>query len=498
MEIESNIPKIRVCIRKRPLTKKELTKSERDIVDVKGDDEVTIKEQKVKLDLTKYVEEHLFKFDLAFNETMNNSDVYRSAILPIVNFAIKGGKVSCFAYGQTGSGKTYTMIGDSKNEGLYLLAARDLFKFIRSNNEGCHINVSYFEIYCGKLYDLLNSRKKLHAREDAKSNINIVGLKSFEVEDADKLFEVINYGNSVRVTSTTGKNMDSSRSHAILQIYIMQNKKQKGLLSFIDLAGNERGADTYDHDSQTRIDGAEISKSLLALKECIRALDQDKKHVPFRGSKLTMVLKDSFIGNCKTVMIGNISPAISNCEYTLNTLRYADRVKELKKDKDARTQLNDELMLPRQPNNIIKYNAKPEPEPVVPNVSTALFNNAKNIVGSNRLFKQGTDNSPELQPKNPVTNFLKTNSNFAKKIRPIETIQEKPLFAKNVKQPVKQSPAPIKVYDDEGENFSEDDIEDLHDRHQSLINMILEQEEILIEKHRKHLKLMQNSSHIVS
>jgi kinesin family protein 2/24 len=130
-----------------------------------------------------------------------------------------------------------------------------------------------------------------------------------------------------------------------LQFRIYEQKKKRGLLSFIDLAGNERGGDTYGHDNQTRIDGAEISKSLLALKECIRALDQDKKHIPFRGSKLTMVLRDSFIGNCKSVMIGNISPAEVNCEYTLNTLRYADRVKELKNNN--RKGKKDELMLPR-------------------------------------------------------------------------------------------------------------------------------------------------------
>ena len=81
----------------------------------------------------------------------------------------------------------------------------------------------------------------------------------------------------------------------------------------------------------SRIDGAEINKSLLALKECIRALDQDKRYTPFRGSKLTQVLKDSFIGNCRTTMIANVSPSKSCCEHTLNTLRYADRVKELKK-----------------------------------------------------------------------------------------------------------------------------------------------------------------------
>jgi kinesin family protein 2/24 len=103
-------------------------------------------------------------------------------------------------------------------------------------------------------------------------------------------------------------------------------------MSFIDLAGSERGADTINTNKQTKMDGAEINKSLLALKECIRALDQDKKHTPFRGSKLTQVLKDSFVGNSKTTMIANISPASICCEQTLNTLKYADRVKELKKD----------------------------------------------------------------------------------------------------------------------------------------------------------------------
>lgn len=131
-------------------------------------------------------------------------------------------------------------------------------------------------------------------------------------------------------------------------------------MSFIDLAGSERGADVTDTNKQTRMDGAEINKSLLALKECIRALDQDKKHTPFRGSKLTLVLKDSFTGNCKTVMIGNISPSSASCEHTLNTLRYADRVKELKKPTDTSspttplTQLDilaKQLMLPRQNSN---------------------------------------------------------------------------------------------------------------------------------------------------
>lgn len=133
--------------------------------------------------------------------------------------------------------------------------------------------------------------------------------------------------------------------------------KYLGKMSFIDLAGSERGADTIDQNRQTRLDGAEINKSLLALKECIRALDLDKKHTPFRGSKLTQVLKDSFTGNSKTTMIANVSPAASCCEHTLNTLRYADRVKELKKDlAGGSKQITQEreMMLARQVKNVTK------------------------------------------------------------------------------------------------------------------------------------------------
>lgn len=143
-------------------------------------------------------------------------------------------------------------------------------------------------------------------------------------------------GMALRASGATGANAESSRSHAIMTMTLKHYDKPYSKMSFIDLAGSERGADTQHTDKQTKMDGAEINKSLLALKECIRALDQDKKHTPFRGSKLTQVLKDSFVGNSKTTMIANISPASTSCEHTLNTLRYADRVKELKKEVGAK------------------------------------------------------------------------------------------------------------------------------------------------------------------
>ena len=194
------------------------------------------------------------------------------------------------------------------------------------------LGVSFYEIYCDKIFDLLNNWEQCLAREDNLGKVHVQGLKELLVPNYDSILELTAQGLANRIVGKTGMNENSSRSHAILQITLrnMETRKKNGQITFIDLAGNERGSDVKQTNKQTRQDGAEINKSLLALKECIWALDSSKQHLPFRGSKLTMVLKESFIGNCQTVMIGNVSPSILSSETTLNTLRYADRVKELK------------------------------------------------------------------------------------------------------------------------------------------------------------------------
>ncbi|CAH9117202.1 unnamed protein product [Cuscuta epithymum] len=229
---------------------------------------------------------------------------------------------------------------------LPLRASRDILNLMHYTyrNQGFQLFVSFFEIYGGKLFDLLNDRKKLCMREDGKQQVCIVGLQEYRVSDVEMIKELIDRGSATRSTGTTGANEESSRSHAILQLSIKKSADANeskparlvGKLSFIDLAGSERGADTTDNDKQTRIEGAEINKSLLALKECIRALDNDQGHIPFRGSKLTEVLRDSFVGNSRTVMISCISPNSGSCEHTLNTLRYADRVKSLSKGNNSK------------------------------------------------------------------------------------------------------------------------------------------------------------------
>ncbi|KAF5176355.1 Kinesin-like protein kin-13a [Thalictrum thalictroides] len=272
--------------------------------------------------------------------------VYRCTVEPIIPTIFQRTKATCFAYGQTGSGKTFTM------QPLPLRASEDLVRLLHHpsyRNQKLKLWLSYFEIYGGKLYDLLSDRRKLCMREDGRQQVCIVGLQEFEVSDVQIVKEFIERGNASRSTGSTGANEESSRSHAILQLVIKKHNEVKesrrgnndadqsksakviGKISFIDLAGSERGADTTDNDRQTRIEGAEINKSLLALKECIRALDNDQIHIPFRGSKLTEVLRDSFVGNSRTVMISCISPNAGSCEHTLNTLRYADRVKSLSK-----------------------------------------------------------------------------------------------------------------------------------------------------------------------
>ncbi|PKU39261.1 kinesin-like protein kif2a [Limosa lapponica baueri] len=200
--------RICVCVRKRPLNKKETLMKDLDVITIPSKDVVMVHEPKQKVDLTRYLENQTFRFDYAFDDTAPNEMVYRTS-------------------GQTSA------------------------------------------------------------------------------------------------------NAHSSRSHAVFQIILRRKGKLHGKFSLIDLAGNERGADTSSADRQTRLEGAEINKSLLALKECIRALGRNKPHTPFRASKLTQVLRDSFIGeNSRTCMIATISPGMASCENTLNTLRYANRVKE--------------------------------------------------------------------------------------------------------------------------------------------------------------------------
>jgi len=334
--------RITVCIRKRPLSSKEEKAKDVDVVTVASRDHVTIHEPKTKVDLTKFLENQQFRFDCVFDDSSSNELVYKYTARNLVHSIFEGGMATCFAYGQTGSGKTHTMGGEFKGKnqdcsnGIYALATRDVFQLLNSSkhsNKDLVVSCSYFEIYGGKVFDLLSGKSKLKVMEDGKQQVVVVGLTETEVASVDDVLGLINRGNSLRTSGKTSANSNSSRSHAVFQILLRTDTKRRplhGKFSLIDLAGNERGAVSSSADRQTRLEGAEINKSLLALKECIRALGRKGAHLPFRASKLTQVLRDSFIGEkTKTCMIAMIGPSMASCEHTLNTLRYADRVKEL-------------------------------------------------------------------------------------------------------------------------------------------------------------------------
>ena len=264
------IPKIRVVVRKRPLSAKEFSKGQEDIIQISEKKNVTVKETKTKINLEKYIEEHNFTFDIAYDEQTTNEIIYLECLRPMIQSAfLSKSKITCFAYGQTGSGKTFTMMGQGQNcPGLYLFASYDIFNIIETNDSFKNLQIysSFYEIYSGKLFDLLNNRKTLIAREDAKQNINIVGLTEKKVVNLQGLMTLIESGEKARTVGVTGANSDSSRSHGVLQIRIVNpvNDSLHGKITFVDLAGSEREADKIDVDKKTRIDGAEINKSLLA------------------------------------------------------------------------------------------------------------------------------------------------------------------------------------------------------------------------------------------
>ncbi|KAJ4747336.1 Kinesin-like protein [Rhynchospora pubera] len=256
---------------------------------------------------------------------------------------IQGLNATVFAYGSTGSGKTYTMVGTTKDPGLMVLSLNTIFDHIKKDksSDAFEVSCSYLEVYNEVIYDLLEkSSGHLELREDPQHGIVVAGLRSIKVHSADRILELLNLGNSRRKTESTEANATSSRSHAVLEITVKRKQKNqygsqvlRGKLALVDLAGSERASETNSGGQKLR-DGANINKSLLALANCINALGKQHKkglaYVPYRNSKLTRILKDGLSGNSQTVMVATISPADDQYHHTINTLKYADRAKEIK------------------------------------------------------------------------------------------------------------------------------------------------------------------------
>ena len=503
--MNSNEQKIVVGVRKRPLTATEQRRSDSDIIQT-GENTLSLFEPKEKLDLTPYTQEHRFQFDHVYSDSSSNKQIFESDVAQLIHFGLRGGKTTCFAYGQTGSGKTFTMFGDKGVRGLVQLGIEELYSL---KTRDMVIFVSFYEIYCGKIFDIINGRKQICLREDGEGSIQTVGLIETPVSSSAEMIQLIATASKSRVTSSTKGNYESSRSHAVIQLKV-RSKNMEGKISFIDLAGNEKAATTSDADKQTRVDGAEINKSLLALKECIRAMDQDLKHTPFRGSKLTMVLRDSFEGNSKTLMIACVSPNRNCCEQTLNTLRYADRMKEI-----PVAQKDDRKAAPRVANKDRNASQIMKP-PLKRSVSTTV---AKKLTILNQKNEKLTDPSKMLSKQTSEGFDIAENLNPSKISRQIsakvkETARPraptfsgepqststlfkrplKPIIPVNIPEPVIESKPTFPLFNNLFKKPAElCSAQELRNIHYEIINHMIGSEEELLEKHKHTVNISKRS-----
>lgn len=290
------------------------------------------------------IREHRFVFDRLFDEDCTQDQVYRNTTQPLLDSVLDGYNATVFAYGATGCGKTHTILGTPEDPGVIFLTMKELYNRIEElkDTKIIDVSLSYLEIYNETIRDLLNPMtqcKNLVIREDANNKISVSNLSRHRPNSVEEVMQLILEGNKNRTCSPTEANATSSRSHAVLQINVIQKDRTGDIteehtfatLSIIDLAGSERAAATKNRGARLN-EGANINKSLLALGNCINALCDPRRrnHVPYRDSKLTRLLKFSLGGNCKTVMIVCVSPSSQHYDETLNTLKYADRAKEIK------------------------------------------------------------------------------------------------------------------------------------------------------------------------
>ncbi|KAG5680018.1 hypothetical protein PVAND_009551 [Polypedilum vanderplanki] len=339
---------IKVAVRVRPFNRRELEQNQRNIIRVldegalifdpdEEDDEFFYQGMKQNYrDITKRVKKKLtMEFDSVFNEDAVNADIFEKCMKPLVNSVMEGFNCSVFVYGATGAGKTFTMLGSEDIPGITFLTMQELFRQMDEYGEERRfdIGISYLEVYNEQVMNLLTKSGPLKLREDS-NGVVVGGLALKQIHNADELIELLHLGNKNRTQHPTDANAESSRSHAIFQVHIRMiekktNTKRTVKLSMIDLAGSERAQSTKCKGLRFK-EGANINKSLLALGNCINKLADGSKHIPYRDSNLTRILKDSLGGNCQTLMIANISPSSITYEDTYNTLKYASRAKKIR------------------------------------------------------------------------------------------------------------------------------------------------------------------------
>ncbi|XP_011049900.1 PREDICTED: kinesin-like protein unc-104 isoform X10 [Acromyrmex echinatior] len=347
---------VKVAVRVRPFNYREVSRQAQCIIEMTGST-TSIVNPKATPGSKEAIKS--FNYDYSYFSMDPNDENYSSQLMvykdigeEMLEHAFEGYNVCIFAYGQTGAGKSYTMMGKQEEgqEGIIPQICKDLFRKISyTSNERLKysVEVSYMEIYCERVRDLLNpkNRGNLRVREHPLYGPYVEDLSKLAVLSYEDIHDLIDEGNKARTVAATNMNETSSRSHAVFTIFFTQQQQDSttGLMtekvskiSLVDLAGSERADSTGAKGTRLK-EGANINKSLTTLGKVISALAEiaatkKKKKadfIPYRDSVLTWLLRENLGGNSKTAMIAAVSPADINYDETLSTLRYADRAKQI-------------------------------------------------------------------------------------------------------------------------------------------------------------------------
>ncbi|KAF7700417.1 hypothetical protein HF521_003375 [Silurus meridionalis] len=350
---------VKVAVRVRPFNSREMSKESKCIIQMSGNTTTILNPKQPK-------ENKSFNFDYSYWSHTSPEDVnfacqkqvYQDIGEEMLLHAFEGYNVCIFAYGQTGAGKSYTMMGKQEKDqlGIIPLLCEDLFTKISDNgdnNMSYSVEVSYMEIYCERVRDLLNPKNKgnLRVREHPLMGPYVEDLSKMAVTSYNDIQDLMDSGNKARTVAATNMNETSSRSHAVFNIIFTQKRfdsetdntsEKVSKISLVDLAGSERADSTGAKGTRLK-EGANINKSLTTLGKVISALaevdslpNKNKKKkkvesfIPYRDSVLTWLLRENLGGNSRTAMVAALSPADINYDETLSTLRYADRAKQIR------------------------------------------------------------------------------------------------------------------------------------------------------------------------
>ncbi|XP_063747734.1 kinesin-like protein KIF1A isoform X6 [Eleginops maclovinus] len=351
---------VKVAVRVRPFNSREIGKDSKCIIQMSGNTTTIVNPKQAK-------DNKSFNFDYSYWSHTSPEDinyasqvqVYKDIGEEMLLHAFEGYNVCIFAYGQTGAGKSYTMMGkqDVKDQqGIIPLLCEDLFTKFNDNGDNSmsySVEVSYMEIYCERVRDLLNPKNKgnLRVREHPLMGPYVEDLSKLAVTSYNDIQDLMDSGNKARTVAATNMNETSSRSHAVFNIIFTQKRldadtdnttEKVSKISLVDLAGSERADSTGAKGTRLK-EGANINKSLTTLGKVISALaevdsgsNKNKKkkkvenHIPYRDSVLTWLLRENLGGNSRTAMVAALSPADINYDETLSTLRYADRAKQIR------------------------------------------------------------------------------------------------------------------------------------------------------------------------